>query len=239
MRSLICLLLIAINPLAASESPFELGLSSYEGGDYQAAITAFETQIEANETGAARHNLALAYYQLGQPAEAAWQLERALRLAPRETTYRYKLALLRGELGLSPGKPDRWTLLSQALSPSAWVALLTGSFWIFLAALLLPYFAGSPRRLPGKAVLILSCLGLILSALALFPQRGLAQRGICLTQDPAPLHAAPAAAAPQTGTARPGERAQPLEHHNAYVKIRTEGGAEGWIKEKYFRPIQP
>jgi tetratricopeptide (TPR) repeat protein len=239
MRFLIRLFLIGFSSLAAAESPFETGLKSYEDGDYAAAIKAFETQVGVEETGAVRHNLALAHYQLGQPAEAVWQLERALRLAPHNEAYQYKLAALRGQLGLPPGEPDWWMLLSQALSPGAWVLLLAGSFWIFLGTLLLPCFAGRPLRLPGRVLILLSCLGLILGGTALLLQRNLAHSGICLTENPTELRAAPAAAAPQTGIARPGERARPLERHNAYVKVRTEGGAEGWIEETKFRSIKP
>jgi len=239
MRFSICLLLIGISSLTAAESHFDIGLKSYEDGDYAAAIAAFEAQLAEEATGAARHNLALAHYQLGQPAEAVWQFERALRLAPHDEAYHYKLAALRGQLGLPPGEPGWWTLLSQALGPGAWVLLLAGSFWIFLGTWLLPRFAGRPLRLPGRALLLLSSLGLILGSTALFLHRDLADRGICLAENPTELRAAPAAAAPQTGIARPGERARPLERHNAYVKVRTEGGAEGWIEETKFRSIKP
>ena len=238
MRILISIFFIGISSLAAAESPFDVGIQTYEASEYEAAITAFEADLESAETAAARHNLALAYYQLGQPAEAVWQLERALRLAPHEEAYHYKLTALRGQLGLPPGKPDWWLLLSQSLSPGTWMLLLAGSFWIGLAAWLLPRLAGRSPGLPAKALRLLSSLALILGGTALFLQRDLAERGICLTENPTQLHAAPAAAAPQTGIARPGERAHPLERHNAYIKIRTEGGTEGWIEKTYFRLIE-
>lgn len=237
MRSLVFLfatLLATLLP-AQTSADFDAGVAAYEQGDYAAAIAAFTADLTTGETAATRHNLALAHYQMGQPAEAVWQLERALRLAPYDENYHFKRALLRQQLGLPANEPDRWQLFSRFLSPAQWQIAATLAFWVLIAALCLPRCAGRPAGWFAKSLRLGGTLVLLLVATALYLTRDDARSGVYLGNQPAELRAAPAAAAPQTGIARPGERALRLDQHRAYVKVRTEGGAEGWLPEAGFR----
>lgn len=222
----------------SAESDFDTGLRAYETGDYSTAITSFESSLEDLESAALRHNLALAYFQNDRVTEAVWQLERSLRLAPHQDDYQFKLAALRQQLGLPPSEPHWLNRFGKAVSPRSWIIVAATAFWLLMVSVLLPWIAGKPRPLIGKALLILSSFTLLVSGSVLFYQKDLSRQGICLNASMRELHAAPAAVAPQTGIARPGERALLLERHNNYVRIRTEGGAEGWIGLESFRLIQ-
>ncbi len=223
----------------ASHADFEQGLEAYENGRYDEAIEAFNAAVEENETPATRHNLALAYFQNGEPGEAAWQLERALRLDPKNESYYYKLGAVRQQLGLPLIRPDWKQLLVDFFSQQTWIILCAICIWTFLAALLLPKFAGSRYHLATRGLILLAFTGMTLAGFALIAAKDRHRQGVCLSDTPAELHAAPAHAAPQSGLARPGERVQLIERHQAYAKIRTEAGAEGWIHQDRFRLLQP
>lgn len=237
MRSLFFLfsgLLAALLP-AQTSADFDAGVAAYERGDYAEAIAAFTADLANGEIAATRHNLALAYAQSYQPGEALWQLERALRLAPYHEDYHFKRAALRQQLGLPVSRPDRWQLFSLLLTGSQWLTVAALAFWTLVAALGLPRCAG---RNPGwltKSLRLTSALVLLIAAVGLFLNRDRSRTGICLSDMPAELRAAPATAAPASGLARPGERAFQLDQHRAYIKVRTEGGAEGWLPEGAFR----
>ncbi len=225
----------ATGEMTEAKAPFSAGITAYESADYAAADSAFATAIADSESAAAHHNRALALYQQAQPGEATWHLERALLLAPANDTYHYKLGILRQQLSLNAAPPKWYVLASQTLSPAGWILLLCLAGWIKLAACWLPRAASCPANLQIKALRVFGLLALLAAGSALGLNRKLPAAGIVLSATPAELHAAPAAAAPQTGLARPGERAQQIDQHGHYVHIETEGGARGWIHNEAFR----
>jgi tetratricopeptide (TPR) repeat protein len=235
IQYILILLLSAVATMA--DDAFQQGIAAYENSEYAAANSAFETALEANETAAAHHNRALALYQEGKPGQAAWHLERALLLEPMNESYHYKLGALRQQLGLNTAPPEWYALASRALSQQGWIILLGIAFWSTLAALWLPSASGYQANLPIKVVRAIGLLGLLAACTALYLNRQLPSKGIVLSETPATLHAAPAAAAPQTGLARPGERGQQIDQYGDYIQIKTEGGSRGWIRTEHYRLI--
>lgn len=217
---------------------FSDGLEAYEQGEYPAALEYFGTSIAEKETAAARHNLALTYFQLGQPAQAAWQIERSLRLDPINTEYRYKLGALRQQLGLFDNEPEWHEIGALALTSTVWVVIATLSFWILLASVLLPCIYGSSSGIGIKIIRLITVIALILALPAIWLNYRLLQTGIIVSQEPSSLHTAPASAAPENGTVRPAERAHIIDRHNNFYQVKTESGATGWISNQAFRPIQ-
>jgi tetratricopeptide (TPR) repeat protein len=217
--------------------PFQSGIEAYQNGQYKVAQAQFTAALDADETAAARHNLGLAYFQLGAPAEAVWQLERAQLLAPFNADYRFKLGAVRQELGLFAGAPN-WTILaSQALPTKSWLIIASISFWLLLAAYILPRLSGAKAGLWTKSLRVITIIALILSLPAIWLNLRLLQSGTIITDEAASLHAAPASAAPESGSTRPGERARILDQYNNFYEIETEGLATGWISKEAFRPL--
>ena len=232
--------LTAITVFAATsetEPPFQSGIEAYQKTEYKTAKAQFTAALELDETAAARHNLGLAHFQLGAPAEAVWQLERAQLLEPFNADYRYKLEAVRQELGLFAGSPKWYTLASAALPTKTWVIIATISFWLLLAVFILPRINGAKPSLGIKALRCISIGALIFSTPSLWLNLRLLQTGTIITDQVASLHAAPASAAPQSGTARPGERARILDQYKHFYEIETEGQATGWISKDAFRPL--
>lgn len=216
---------------------FQTGIKAYENGDYGTAETAFTMAVETDETPAARHNLGLTYLQLDQPAQAVWQLERALLLDPFNRSYREKLTLLRNQLGLSPGAPKWYIQFSRILAFKAWVMVATLSFWLLLALLILPRVNQKKASHRIKLLSLLSALILTLSLTAIQLNLKTLNSGTVLSKETTALHAAPATAAPESGFARPGERAHVIDRHNDFYKIKTEGSATGWLSKTDFHPL--
>jgi len=232
--------LTAIAAFAATsetEPPFQSGIAAYQNAEYGIAKTQFAAALALNETAAARHNLGLAHIQLGAPAEAVWQLERAQLLEPFNADYRYKLEAVRQELGLFAGSPKWYVLASAALQTKTWVIIATISFWLVLAVFILPRINGAKPSLGIKTLRVISIAALTLSIPSLWINLRLLQTGTIITDQASSLHAAPASAAPESGTARPGERARILDQYNHFYEIETEGQATGWISKDAFRPL--
>ena len=234
-----CFLIAGLLYLSTAQAdPFADGLAAYEASEYTTALDHFQAAAEQAETPAVRHNLALTYFQKGQPAEALWQLERAIALAPFNREYWVKRAALRQQLGL-PGDKPRWhTLAPQALTLNGWIWLLTISFWGLLAALILPQLRAHQVGLGIKTIRVLTALGLIAAAPATWFSLRTQQAGVIIAAEPVPLRIAPASAAPQTDSLRPGQRARLLDRHNTFFEIETEGNRTGWIPVETFRHLR-
>ena len=232
--------LTAIAVFAATsetEPPFQSGIEAYQNTEYKTAKAQFTAALELDETAAARHNLGLVHFKLNAPAEAVWQLERAQLLEPFNAGYRYKLEAVRQELSLFAGSAKWYTLASAALPTKTWLILATVSFWLLLAVFILPRISDTKVSIGLKTLRVISIAALILSIPSLWLNLRLLQTGTIITDEAASLHAAPASAAPESGTARPGERARILDQYNHFYEIKTEGQATGWISKDAFRPL--
>lgn len=219
----------------ADPSPFDAGIKAYEQGDYASAREQFLTALETNETAAARHNLGLTELQLKNTAETVWQLERALLLDPSNRDYSEKLGLVREQLGLTTEERNWPYTFSQIISFDIWKIITAIGFWLLVAAALLPWLSAKKASSLIQFLRICSLLALALSIAAIWLNLETRQSGIVLSTENSALRAAPAAAAPENGFARPGERAQVLDRHNDFYKIKTEGLASGWISKDDFR----
>ena len=219
----------------AEPSPFQAGIEAYDQGDYETAKLKFIAALEMNETAAAHHNLGLTELQLERPAEAVWQLERALLMDPFNQGYHEKLNLVRKQLGLATGERQWRLLLSQLVSLNTWKITATISFWLLVAAMILPKLSEQIAGNHIKLLQLFSALTLALSLTAMWVNSTHLKTGIVLSAENTPLHAAPATAAPESGFARAGERARVLDRYNNFYQIRTEGYATGWISKNDFR----
>lgn len=240
LRILFCYLAATVAIFALSddsEKSFRSGIEAYEGGKYELATTKFNDALKINETAAARHNLGLTYFQMDRPAEAIWQLERALLLAPFNKNYREKLNATREQLGLMPITQKWYNVASQLLTPRNWMIIAVASFWLFLAAWILPRLGGFKKRPSVQFARLISLLVFALSLSALWLNSRMLQFGAILSDEATSLHAAPATAAPETGLVRPGERGRIIDQYNDFYQIESEGLTIGWISKDVFRPL--
>lgn len=216
---------------------FDDGVEAYHESEYDSAIYAFEETLKMGESAAIRHNLALSYYQVGQKAEAAWQLERAIQLKPFDESYLFKMGALRQQLGLYDLPTSWWESATRALTQKWWILILTFSLWVLIAYYLIPKFGGFNRPIGLKLFAAASGVCLILSACALSILYLKRTTGIIISEEPATVRHAPASAAPETGIARSGERARVIDAHGDFLRIETEADITGWISKDAFRAL--
>jgi tetratricopeptide (TPR) repeat protein len=232
-----CLLALLIMHIPTQADTFKAGIEAYEKADYASAQELLAAANAEDETAAARHNLALSYFQQGSPAAAVWHLERASRLEPFNKEYLYKLGALRQQLGLFDNQPKWHLITAQALSSNTWILTAAMSFWVFVAALILPIFSGARKHNGIQLIRIFGFAVLMISFSAIWVHSHELNNGIITSNEVASLHAAPAAAAPQSGSARPGERGRILDQHNEFYQIEIEAGTSGWVSKEVFRPL--
>lgn len=94
MKNTLCLLFIAMSLFAFSQNEikFEQGKEHYNEGNYEAAITSWESILESGEHSAALYfNLGNAYYRIDQIAPSIYFYEKALQLAPGDSEIKNNL----------------------------------------------------------------------------------------------------------------------------------------------------
>lgn len=225
---------LALQPSNAETTPFQKGTTAYEAGKYSEAIEWLE---QAPESAAMRHNLALSYFQAEQPAEAVWQLERANRLAPINPEIAGKLQLLKQQLNL-PQTTLRWDqILTRWLSLSQWLILSSVVFWLAIGCLwcIRPDSTTALKlsRLIGALCLCVLAIAAYCTGQSYFDTKS----GIVIAEEPVDLRAAPANAAPAVSRLSPGESARVIEEHEAYLKVKSSTGAQGWLPAGQFKAL--
>lgn len=230
------LLSLSLTNLLVAE-PFNTAVEAYHESKYGESIEQFEEALTDGESAAVRHNLALSYFQNDRLGEATWQLERAARLAPLNSSYQFKLGALRQQLGLYERSVSWWQSASSALQVNAWILIVAICFWTLLALILLPRVGRMNRTLVLKLATTLSVIGLSLSSAAIVIQYFDMPAGIVIYDEPTTLRHAPASAAPEAGMARPGERVKLSERYLGFVKVETEAKIVGWMPEEGFRAL--
>ena len=79
---------------AQNTALFEKGNSAYNKGEYEIAVTSYETILESGETSAELYfNLANAYYKLDQVAPSIYFYEKALQLDPNDSDIKNNLSI--------------------------------------------------------------------------------------------------------------------------------------------------
>ena len=233
----LCLIFFSTQPSPVQADDFQSGLDAYHEAKYAEATAAFDRSLESSENAATHHNLALSLYKQGKTAAAVWQLERALRLAPLNKTYIFKLDVLRQILGLYETPIDWWQSAANILARKNWIWIACICFWIVIAVLALPRIGGFQRPVFLKLSSGIATVCLLLALSALTIQITQQPSGIVISKEAVDLHHAPASAAPKAGVARPGERAYIIDQHNDFLKVKTEAKITGWIQLDAFRKL--
>ncbi|HBO58215.1 MAG TPA: hypothetical protein DD622_07210 [Opitutae bacterium] len=218
---------------------FLQGITAYELENYELALIEFEAAVKDSPSAAAHHNLGLTYLKLNQLPDAIWQIETALRLDPHNDQYAFKLTSLREQrLGIFQEPVPKYLKLARLLQINQWIVTCTICAWILLVVILMPKFTRYSTGAVLQLLLIISCCILPVGITAIVINYRAQAGGIIMAEAPIELRSAPASAAPQTGNARPAERAKVIDYHNEYIKVKTEGQATGWIPKKAFRSLK-
>ncbi len=228
------LLLTLLLGATAFDAAFDEGVAAYQNGDFDTAISRFETLVEQ---GVAEpelfFNLGNAYYRIGRLDAAIASYERALQLAPADANIRENLgrAVGRTERSLPKPNPPEW---EQAFF--FWHADLTGGRSLLVAATawVLAWLAFGVRLYRPWPYLRMAGTGLVLVALLFLGSWW-------VKAHPEPLAIAARDRVPVRYGHRPaetvrfelheGDRVRIDDRHDGWVRVETHDGERGWTEE--------
>jgi tetratricopeptide (TPR) repeat protein len=207
-------------PAQTASDAFALGATAYAGGDYVRASRHFaDAARSAPRSVAAWANLGTAAMLAGDTAMAVVGWQRALRLAPLNVTIRERLATVRAPQDSGPARVPpvpEWAATGFALL--VWASGWGGVAWL------------AWRRRPARRLALLTtAIGGLALAFAARVERTLAGRDLAVITSPVPLRALPALGAETRATPLVGEVADVLDREGVWVRVRLDGGRDGWI----------
>jgi tetratricopeptide (TPR) repeat protein len=234
MKSLL-LIPMLVGALHAADD-FSKGNDAFESGDFPAAITNYQAQLETGLTSPALHfNLAHASYVAGQLGRSIFHYRRALALAPRDGGAQHNLGRVRDEVhNGTPPKAGFWRRLTGYFTINEWTvaaaALLT-AWWLWLAAI-----NWRPQWRKRGAVVrpIVGTVALVLAALAIVSWRLETDRPwAVVVQKEVSVRYGPVAASPEHFKWFDGAELRVRDTHTAngaeWILARDPTGRQGWL----------
>jgi hypothetical protein len=231
---------------------FDRGNEAYFVGDYDDAIAAYQELVEAGvDDPDLEYDLGTAWAQKGQLGRAMVHFERALWLRPGDEEARASLdaatetlierrVAREGEAELATSRSFVDALL-RSVSEDGLAYALAGFHLLFFA--LVAALLATEReqvRLALRvvtplvgAVAVLLGLGLVLKAGVI----GRTGEAAIVVADQVVLREGPTDAATERGTLREGDRVDIVGSHEDFLRVRTEGGREGWASEGAIEPV--
>ncbi len=207
-------------PAQSAADAFALGVTAYAGGDYVRASRYFADAAHAEPRSfGAWANLGTAAMMAHDTALAVVGWQRALRLAPLNSTIRRSLATVPAPQDSGPARVlpiPEWVAAGFALL--VWVVGWAGVAWLAWR-----------RRPVGRVALLTATVGGAALWFAMHVERKLEGRDLVVITSPAPLRALPALGAETRATPLLGEVADVLARDGVWVHVRLEGGREGWM----------
>ena len=217
-------------------SLFSKGNSAFEAGDFDAAITHYQTQLDTGEISPSLHfNLAHASYEAGQVGRSIFHYRRSLALAPRDAAAKHNLSRVRDEVhNGTPSKAGFWQRLTGYFTVNEWTlaaAILLTGWWAWLAAI-----NWRPQwRARGTVVRpILGVAALLLAALAILSWRLETDRPwAVVVQKEVPVRYGPVMASPEHFRWLDGTELHVRGTHTAlgaeWILAQDPTGRQGWV----------
>ncbi len=224
------LLLLTRLPQALAASPdslFRDGVDFYHSGNYPKAVEAFSRAARLEPSSGTLQNLGLAEWQRGHAGEAILAWEQALWFNPFDRAAHSNLDYVRRLAQIETPDLTWYEAVSAALPMNWWVWIAAISFWVAIAAVLLP---GIFRRRRTGFYQAIAAIGLMLFLLTIIAQLGVQTRsriGFVLARDTL-LRLTPTREAQPIARLQPGEPVRLKKNRGKYVLVRTNR-AIGWV----------
>jgi len=230
--------------VTASISSFEEANTHYRNGEYEEAISGYQSILnEGKESANLYYNLANAYYKKGQLAEAILFYEKALKLNPRDEEIKQNLEVARNstidrfeEMPL-PIFKSIWLSTLKLLSPSNWARVAIFFFVLFITGLGF-YLFSAYKRLS----FIFSFSGLIAGILTIsfswfHYNYKLNHKPAILMTASSYVKSGPGKQAEDVFILHEGAKLEITESFEDWQKIRVPDGKIGWIKRENVQEI--
>ncbi len=225
------ILTLASSSLAATSSAlFQAGVAAYQSGQYAAAAQAFKESASLTPAAGTLQNLGLSEWERGQPGPAIVAWERSLWLHPFNSAAKGNLRFVRKTTLLDAPDLAWYEVVSTWLPANWWAWIGATSFWVAIAAILLPGVFRIKKSAWHQA---LAALGLTIFLLCLPAALGVHTRsrlGFIIEKN-SPLRWTPTTEADfKLAQLSPGEPARVLRARGNFLLIKIRSTAEtGWV----------
>ena len=247
MKKLVFIFLL-VSQVFFAQSNFEKGNALYQKGNYEEAITAYESILsEKKESAELYFNLANCYYKLNKVAPAIYNYEKALVLNPNDTEIQNNLLFA-----------HKMTIDEIKVIPKVGFAKLlrdfTGIFhydswaWITVsfAGLFLLFFIGYyfsqltlSKRIFFIGMFVLVFLILLSTLAALFEKsHDTNERPAIVFSEIAQVKSEPKSSSSDVFILHEGAKVYLHESIENWVKIELTDGSEGWIESNNVKSVK-
>lgn len=170
-RNLLVCLLALLSMVAYGESMNEKAAQAYKAGDYEVALSHYQSMLMPGEQSAdVYYNMGNCYYRLGEMAQSILYYERALLLDPSDGDTKANLALAKSkcpdkidEVGeFFPLRALHW--LENLASSDRWAIVSILFVFLFIFTFLV-YYLGNSMTV-RKVCFVVACCSIILSVIS-------------------------------------------------------------------------
>ena len=229
--------LFAAAAYGSPDSSFAAGLQAYRAAEYTAAADAFRQAAALDPSSGALQNLGLAEWELRRPGAAILAWERALWLDPFNMAARGNLHFARKAAQLEASELTWYEVVSTWLPVNWWAWLAGSSFWVAVAAILLPGIFRQRKAAWHQAVAALGVTVFLLSVPAHVGVHTRSRIGFIIQKD-TPLRLTPTQEGQTLTRLAAGEPARWQRTQGNYVLIHTSR-ALGWVEQAQLGLICP
>ncbi|MEM6319325.1 MAG: tetratricopeptide repeat protein [Bacteroidota bacterium] len=235
-------LLLFLSSISLSANPtaqFDAANAAYQNGQYESAITQYETLLNEGTVAAEiYYNLGNAYFKTKKLGAAILNYERGLLISPNDADLQFNLAIAQAKTQDDLDQigafflEEWWRGLHQLFDSTTWSILTILSIWSGAAGMILWLF-GTTRDLKKKGF-IGGILLLLLGFLLYFVTRSQAQfeahsgSAIVLAEKIA-LKNAPDAASTDILDIHEGLKVTLLDEIGDWYKVKLSNGDQGWL----------
>ncbi len=230
---------------AQNESRFEQANDLYNKGDFEQAISNYESIIEAGEHSSALYfNLANAHYKLNHIAPSIYYYEKALKLSPNDKEIQNNIAFARNmtidaidqtpEFGFAKLSKN----VTNLFTFDNWAKLSVLLMVLFVVFYLIYYFTyGSTKKrlafISAMTFLILACSSVAL-AFSNYNRVANDQPAIVFAKQ-SQVKSEPTLRSSESFKLHEGTKVQILDSVNNWKKIQLADGKTGWISSEDVR----
>ncbi len=246
-RFLFLLLFCGLLSFGQNEALFEQGNNQYRDGNYEAAISTWETVLERGEHSAALYfNLGNAYYKIENLAESIYYYEKALQLAPGDAEIRNNLAIAQNNTvdiiePLPKNLFNTWIAnTSQMYSYDGWAIAAVIFTVLFSVLFILYYFARSSSR--KRIYFSGSMLALFIGLLSVFfafknYDTVVEQRAGIVFAASTQVRSEPVMRSEVSFTIHEGTKVEIINEVDDWKRIKLADGKEGWMLKEHLKEL--
>lgn len=237
------LLLLAGTVFAADDATklFEEGNRLYAAKDYDGAQKAYEQLVDTGALDSSVFlNLGHTEYQLGRPALALINYQRAVAIDPGNDAARQSLEHVQKELGQNSNGLGFAQIAGRFISFD--LLVLFGSLFFWIGLLVVVYALFSSRRRTGLALLgtSLAIIGATASAVAWMGDSRIALSQVSVVTKDSAAYASPSDNSQKQANLRVGEAVRVLgANQDGWAFAKLPSDVKGWVRSEVLQPVLP